>query len=198
MTTEGWITTTGYRKRMSAVLLALALVATGCDAPPAERSAAESDGAPESTAQPTWGSTPWKCGEPFQPPGGTALTLTGHFPDLVVMGVPTVGPIHEVAGTVEVTSRVTIRGTGSPAVGGFLVADGRIVTSPPAQRAIDVPLEFPAGEVTRVPSLIGLLTCDGVDPAPPGDYEAYTWLMITQGGVRRLEFFGGPQPIRLW
>src|SRR5262245_29524062 len=128
-----------YAGRTAMLLLAAVLTTAGCGGATAA--------APSPDRSMTVGPTPdtaIECGQPFQPPTGGGLALTGRFPATA----PTGG---KVTGTVEVVSQVAIRGVVPPQADVFLVQDGRVATVPMAQDAMGIRWDLSPGQVERLP-----------------------------------------------
>lgn len=133
-----------------------------------------------------------ECGQPFRPPAGGGLTLTGSFPATVRAGEPAV------TGTVEVTSRKEARGVTSPGADVFLVRDGRVATVPVPQDAIGVRWDLAPGRTERLPAEATLVSCDpGGGTVPPGTYELYARVLFTPDDGVGVESFGGPWPLEV-
>jgi hypothetical protein len=141
---------------------------------------------------PSAGTTAPKCGQPFRPPPAGGLTLTGRFPATTPAGE------RVVTGTVEVTSRVAVRGVVSPNADVFLVQDGRVATMPVPKDAMGVLWDLAPGETKRLPGEATLVSCDpGSGPLRPGSYELYAWVTIIPDNGGRVESFGGPWPLEV-
>jgi hypothetical protein len=106
-----------------------------------------------------------------------------------------VEPQAMLAGTVEVAGPV--RGVGAAAADGFLVSEGRVVTTPIAQDAIGVRWDLEEGETRSVPALVSLVSCESGGPLAPGAYELYVRVVITPDDGPPKESFGGPWPLRV-
>jgi hypothetical protein len=138
------------------------------------------------------GTTALRCGQPFAPPAAGPLTLTGRFP----ASAPTGGP--EVTGTVEVTSRVAVRGTVLPRADVFLVRDGRLVTMPMPQDAMAIRWDLAPGRTEQLPAEITLVSCaPGGGSIPAGGYQLYARVVLTPDDGPGVASFGGPWPLEV-
>lgn len=141
---------------------------------------------------PANGTTTVECGRPFQLPPAGRLTLTGRFPTSVAAGERTV------AGTVEVTSQVALRGVAHPSADVFLVRDGRVVTVPAVQDSIGVRLDLEPGKAERLPGAATLMSCDPSGTrVSPGAYQLYAHVLLTLDDTTIVESFGGPWPLEV-
>jgi hypothetical protein len=132
------------------------------------------------------------CGQPFQPPAGGVLTLTGTFPTTAAAGEPSV------TGTVRATSRAALRGVVLPGAEMFLVHDGLVATLPVAQDAMGLRWDLAVGAVEHLPGLATLTSCAaGGGPLPAGAYQLYARVLLNQDDAPAVEAFGGPWPLRL-
>ncbi len=176
------------------LLLAVVLGTAGCG------SGAAAGGTPgpeashqeHATADPAAvsGATAVECGQPFRPPAGGWLTLTGRFPATVPAGS------RAVTGTVEVTSRKAVRGVVAPGADVFLVRDGRVASVPVAQDAMGVRWDLAPGRTERLPGEATLMSCDpGGGSVRPGTYELYARVVFTPDDGAGVESFGGPWPL---
>ncbi|MQS16702.1 hypothetical protein F7Q99_32070 [Streptomyces kaniharaensis] len=141
---------------------------------------------------PSTGTTAVECGRPFRPPASGALGLTGSFPSTAEAGA------RVVAGTVEATSRVALRGVVTPAAEVFLVRQGRVVTVPVPQDSLGVRWDLSPGQTERLPGEAALTSCDpGGGPVPPGSYELYARVVVRPDDGPAVESFGGPWPLEV-
>jgi hypothetical protein len=114
-----------------------------------------------------------ECGQPFRPPSGGGLTLTGRFP-VVVSSIE-----QALSGTVEVASEnEVVRGVVTPNADVFLVRDGRIATLPLPQDLVGTRLELAPGKGETLPAQGTLSPCDpgggtADESLQPGTYELY-------------------------
>lgn len=133
-----------------------------------------------------------RCGRPIDVPAPGVLRLAGRFPESVPAGRQTVD------GSVEVTSREAVRGVAARAADAFLVRDDQVVTMPMAQDAAGVRWELAAGETRRMPATASLVSCEpDVGPLPPGRYELYARVVLTQDDGKAQTAIGGPWLLRL-
>jgi hypothetical protein len=127
-----------------------------------------------------------ECGQQLRIPAGDTLTLTGKFPASSAAGQ------RSVAGAVEVSSRVAVRGVSSPNAAVVLVQNGRVVTLPGPQDLIGVRWDLPAGTTKQVPGEVTLVSCVDGASVRPGDYELYAWVVVIADDGTRVESVGGP------
>jgi hypothetical protein len=127
-----------------------------------------------------------ECGQQLRIPAGDQLTLTGKFPASSAAGQ------RSVAGTVEVSSRVAVRGVSSPNAAVVLVQSGRVLTLPGPQDLTGVRWDLPAGTTKQVPGEVTLVSCVDGAPVGPGDYELYAWVVVIADDGTRVESVGGP------
>ena len=183
--------------RAAALLLVVALSAAGCAG-----GGAATGGAPTPESSPGKGvavsptsaadEVPFACGRLFRPPVGGVLALTGRFPSTVSVGERTL------AGTVEATSRVAVRGVVAPRADVFLVRDGRVATVPTAQDAVGERWDLAPGAVRRLPGEVPLVSCAPAgEPVPAGAYEVYARVVVTPDDGAAVEYFGGPWPLEV-
>jgi hypothetical protein len=177
------------------LLLAVVLAAAGCGNRAQVGSAPMPEASPKErvTVDPAPGAGPaLACGQPFQPHAPGVLTLTGRFPAIAAAGA------GSVTGTVEVTSRVAVRGVVLPRADVFLVRDGRVVTTPMAQDAMAIRWDLTPGRTERLPADATLVACDpGGAHLPPGTYQLYARVVITPDDGAGVTSFGGPWPLEV-
>lgn len=172
--------------RAGSVLAVLVLGATGCG----DGAVGGSDAAQQSRVESEAGEV--ACGRPFTLPASGGLLITGRFADSVPAGQQTL------RGTVQVTSRDTVRGVAAPAADLFLVREGRVVAMPPAQDAIGVRLDLAAGETREMAATAALASCKPEGgPLAPGGYELYARVVLTADDGAAQRAFGGPWRLRL-
>jgi hypothetical protein len=141
---------------------------------------------------PAVGNTAITCGQPLRIPSDDRLILKGGFPANSATGQRTV------AGTVEVTSRITLKGVTAPQADVFLAQDGRAVTVPAPQDLMGVRWDLAAGVNKHLPAEITLSSCaPGGEPLPPGRYELYARVVVVADDGARVESFGGPWAFEL-
>jgi hypothetical protein len=141
--------------------------------------------------------TALECGQPFRPPAGGKLTLTGRFPAVVSSSE------QAVSGTVEVAvGDEVVRGVVTRDADVFLVRNGRIATLPLPQDLVGMRLELGAGMVERLPAQATLSPCDpgggtAAGSLPPGTYELYARVVLHHDDGSSLESIGGPWPLEV-
>jgi hypothetical protein len=113
--------------------------------------------------------------------------LVARFPESVRAGQ------QAVTGTVEVTSRDSVRAVAAPAADVFLVRDDQVVAMPMPQDAIGVRWELSVGETRSVPATASLVSCESADgPLAPGRYKLYARMVLTPDDGAPERAFGGP------
>lgn len=176
--------------RAAAAVLVLALGACGSDD---DGGATVTAGEQPRQVQPG-GSDPGPivCGQPFRPPAPSGIRVTAELPRAVAAGEPML------RGTAQVTSEEAVRGVTSEHADGFLVRDGRVVTTPLPQADIGIPWDTAAGEVREVPVIASTVSCRPAgEPLTAGEYELYVRVTITPDDGEAIQAFGGPSPLRV-
>jgi hypothetical protein len=131
------------------------------------------------------GVTGVRCGQPVRATAGGGLSLVGRFP-----GAATVGEL-QVAGRVDVTSPVAVRGVAAPHADMFLVKAGRVVTLPAPHDAVGVWWDLAAGVPKSVSGEVMLVSCEsGGGRLRPGTYELYARIAVFPDSGRVVEFIG--------
>jgi hypothetical protein len=137
--------------------------------------------------------TPLECGQPFEAPWETGLTLIGRFPTVVSVSDRTF------SGSVEITSNNdAVRGVVAASADVFLVRDGRIVTLPLPQDLVGIPIELGPGHAKQLPALGILSPCDTTEAEKsllPGKYQLYARVVLHRDDGSSLEANGGPWPL---
>lgn len=177
------------------LLLAVVVATAGCGGGSAVGGRPEPEASIEEHVTgpaPVIGTTALECGQPFRPPAGGGLTLTGRFPATAPAGE------RAVTGTVEVTSREAVRGVVTPRADVFLVRDGRVATVPMAQDLMGIRWDLAPGKIEHLPGEARLVSCDpGGGSVRPGTYELYARVVFTPDDGAGVESFGGPWPLEL-
>lgn len=109
------------------------------------------------------------------------LTVAAAFPATVI-GAGTF------AGTVVVTARERVAGTTTPEAGVYVARDGTVVATPLPQDLVAVAVDVPAGGTLELPARA---------PAdlPPGRYDLYAVVTVTDDARTPLAAAGGPWPL---
>jgi len=131
------------------------------------------------------------CEQRFQPPGGGALALTGHFRAQVAGSEPTL------SGTIGVTASEKLKGVTQPGADVFVVQDGRIVAVPLPQDAVGIIWATAPGETKTVPGAVALTSCESGKPLGAGSYEVYARVLVFPDAGGTVESFGGPWPLEV-
>jgi hypothetical protein len=139
--------------------------------------------------------TPLECGQPFEAPWETGLTLTGRFPTVVSVSDRTF------SGSVEITSNNdVVRGVVAANADVFLMRDGLIATLPLPQDLVGHSLEIGPGHAEQLPALGTLSPCDTAAAEKSlrsGTYQLYARLVLHRDDGSSMEAISGPWPLVL-
>ncbi|GAA1772517.1 hypothetical protein [Luedemannella helvata] len=176
------------RIRSSYLGLATAiLVLAGCAQPTPASPGPDASVDPPVTTRP--GIDP-ACGQPFGERPGDGLTMTGKFPATATADQRTL------AGTVTVTSSVTVKGVVGRTADVYVVHDGRVVVVPGMRDAVGVVWELTPGATKSLPAEALLAPCDGTgDRLAPGTYAVYATVVLFADDGTEIRAVGGPWPL---
>ena len=179
------------RSRYVGIAVMILLLA-GCGQPTPASPAPDVPVTPTDPSAPTPPANDPACGQPFdeRPSGG--LTMTGTFPKTANVDQQTV------AGTVKITSSVTVEGVVGRSADVYLVRDGKVVAVPGMRDAVGVVWKLTPGATESLPATALLAPCDPTgDRLSPGTYAVHATVVLTADDGTRLRAVGGPWPLEL-